>query len=132
MNLSSERMALANITFLVADDDLACEDILIGLPVLENMGIDSCTLLERNRAVIDGTDCAEVGNPSFSASSGVLDRLILSIDEFAYGDQHNDPTERFDRNDTVTEPLDLDRPRHNYFANQRIDDPFPNPDLIEV
>lgn len=123
LNLSSGRMPLTTITFLVADDDLACEDILIGLPVLEHMEIDSRTMLERNRAVLDGTDCANIGNPSAFGASGVLGRLILSREERTYGDQTAS---------AGAEPPDPDRPRQDYFANQQDDDPFPDPDLIGV
>lgn len=55
--LSSERLALRNISFLVADDNLACEDILIGCPVLQHIRIDSKTLLNSNYCALDGTDC---------------------------------------------------------------------------
>ena len=36
LQLSSGQLALANVTFLVADDDLACEELIIGLPVLRH------------------------------------------------------------------------------------------------
>lgn len=38
--LSAGHLALSNITFLVPDDSLACEDLLIGYPVLKNLKID--------------------------------------------------------------------------------------------
>lgn len=68
-------MALKNIKFLVVDNELACEDVLIGLPVLQHRGIDSRTLLERNRAVFDGTDWSSVKKISTDNPSGVLGRL---------------------------------------------------------
>lgn len=43
---SAGKMALINLTFLVADDETACEDILIGLPVLRHLSIYSSTLVE--------------------------------------------------------------------------------------
>lgn len=39
-------LALVNVTFLVADANLAAEDLLIGLPVLRHLGVDSKALLE--------------------------------------------------------------------------------------
>ena len=60
MELSSGRLALTNISFLVSDAALSREEMLIGLPVLQHLGIDSRTFLERNRATLDGTDCSSV------------------------------------------------------------------------
>ena len=40
-------MALRDVPFLVAHDDLAGEDLLVGRPVLSHMGIHSTTMLER-------------------------------------------------------------------------------------
>lgn len=40
LQLSAGHMALLNVTFLVADDDTACKDLLVGLPVLRHLGID--------------------------------------------------------------------------------------------
>lgn len=37
LHLSSDQLVLANVTFLVADDDLACEELLIGLPPVQNL-----------------------------------------------------------------------------------------------
>lgn len=41
-------MALMNVTFLVADDETVCEDLLLGFPVLRYLGVDFPTLLEQN------------------------------------------------------------------------------------
>ena len=56
LHLASGRLALRNITYLVADDEIACEDLLIGLSVLRHLKVDTKTLLETNRASLDGTD----------------------------------------------------------------------------
>lgn len=64
--ISEGRVALQNVRFLFADDYIRCENILIGLPMLELLGIASRTLKERNRTVFDGADCASVNNPSVS------------------------------------------------------------------
>lgn len=34
-------MDLRNVTFLVTDDDTACEDLLVALSVLHHLGTDS-------------------------------------------------------------------------------------------
>lgn len=48
LHLSSDNKALKNIRLLVADDDLACEDLLIGLPGLQPFMLPTCTMLEKN------------------------------------------------------------------------------------
>lgn len=57
MELSSERMALNNIPYLISDATLASKDLLIGHSVLKHLGNDSRTLLERNGAQLDGMNC---------------------------------------------------------------------------
>lgn len=57
LKVSSGRMALLNLKFLVADEDLTSEDLLIGLPVLRHLPIDTKTFLENNRSLLDGMDC---------------------------------------------------------------------------
>ena len=63
MQLAPGQLALANLSFLVTDDDMACEELFIGLPVLLHLQVDTRTFLENNRAVLDGADCSNVGNP---------------------------------------------------------------------
>lgn len=55
--LSSGLMDLLNIRFLVAEEDLTSEDLLMGLPVLRHFRIDSKTLLDNIHISIDGMDC---------------------------------------------------------------------------
>lgn len=52
MNLSAGSLALINITYLVVDDDLAIEDLLIGLPVIQHLGIENKTPLEELQDVL--------------------------------------------------------------------------------
>ena len=58
LGLSAGPLALLNVAFLVTDAQLADEDLLIGLPVLKHLEIDSKTMLERNR------DCLLYTSPS--------------------------------------------------------------------
>lgn len=114
LKLSSGHMALLNVTFLVADDETACEDLLLGLPVLRHLGIDSRTLLERQWSSLDGTDCAGI---THSSGAGRLGRLIVA---------------RMQRNSNAdSEKLDPERPRSDYFHTDRNTDPFPDPFLIQ-
>lgn len=57
LHLSNRELALVTIAFFVAEDDLACEDLLTGLPVLRHLRIDTRTLLEKNCSILDGADC---------------------------------------------------------------------------
>lgn len=78
LHLASGRLALVNVTFLIPDDDLACEDILIGLPVLRHVQVDTRTLLENNRAILDGADCSNVGIPSATDRGGRVSRMMIA------------------------------------------------------
>lgn len=49
MKLSFGRLTLADISLLVSDAVLGSEEMLIGMSVLQHLGIDSRKLLERNR-----------------------------------------------------------------------------------
>lgn len=62
MHLSAGQIALLNVAFLVADSELWNEDLPIGLPLLTHLGIDSSTMLEHNRLILDGTDCSTISN----------------------------------------------------------------------
>lgn len=56
LKLYTGTIALVNLTFLVDDDGLTAEDRLIGLPVLQHLGINSSTLLEQKQDFLDGID----------------------------------------------------------------------------
>lgn len=74
---SMGKSALTNISFLVADEALSCEDILIGLPVLRHLKIDIRTILESHRESLDGMDCSKVGNPT-TLAQGSVGRLMVA------------------------------------------------------
>lgn len=62
LHLASGQLALCNVSFSNADDGLACEDLLIVLPLLQHLCINSKTLLKNNCSELDGTNCADVRN----------------------------------------------------------------------
>ena len=117
LHLSSGLLALVNVTYLVADDTLNCEDLLIGRPVLLHLQVDSRTLLENNRSLLDGTDCSQVGNPTASDQRGLINRIMVA---------------RINRisNDDV-EPLRSDRAKVNHFRSRNETVPFPDPSLLD-
>lgn len=56
IHLSYGQLALRNSTFLVLDDELDTEELLIGVPILGNVKMETRKLLDDKRAVLDGTD----------------------------------------------------------------------------
>lgn len=62
LKLSAGSFALLNVEFLVTDAELAAEDQLIGLSILPHLDVDTKTLLENRRDLLDGTDCSSVKN----------------------------------------------------------------------
>ena len=81
LTLSSGQLALCNISYLVVDGDLTEEQMLIGLPVLQHLKVDTRTLLEQNRNQLDETDCISVGNPSVSSKGTSVKRLKTQNEE---------------------------------------------------
>eukprot|EP00737_Agarophyton_chilense_P004416 gb/GEZJ01005548.1/.p1 GENE.gb/GEZJ01005548.1/~~gb/GEZJ01005548.1/.p1 ORF type:complete len:277 (+),score=18.39 gb/GEZJ01005548.1/:1081-1911(+) len=121
LHLSSGSLALQNITYLVADNDLACEELLIGRPVLRHLRVDTETLLNNNRFALNGADCLEVGNPTVDSDEGYVSCLMV---ERLHKDLHaSDAIQR------IQPPLN--RPRANFHAARQDQDPFPDPSLLD-
>ena len=118
LHLASGQLALANVTFLVADDALACEELLIGLPVLRHLQVDTRTLLENNRLSLDGADCSHVGNPTRDARAGIISRVMIARMNRVQDGEENKTSEG-------------SRPRENYYKARREQDPFPDPSLLD-
>lgn len=66
------------VTFLVADGETACEDLLVGLPVLCHLGIDSRTLIEEKWSSLEETDCSTIANHARDGKTSLLGRLLLA------------------------------------------------------
>lgn len=116
LHLAAGQLALCNISFLVAEDDLACEDMLIGLPVLQHLKVDTKTLLENNRATLDGVDCSKVGQSEKGSTSDHADRLVTRMEALS----RNEASE-----------VDQHRERVNYYQTRQSEDPFPDPSLLD-
>lgn len=54
--LISQKLALSDIIFLVLDDELDTEELLTGLLLLRHMKMDTRTLLDLSRSLLDGMD----------------------------------------------------------------------------
>lgn len=63
-HLFADQLASVNVPFFVADDDLAYNEICIGLPVLRHLQVDTNTLLESSRQEIGSNGCSAIGNPT--------------------------------------------------------------------
>lgn len=81
LQLSMENLALQIMSFLVADNENACEDLIIGLPVLQHLKIESLTLLDSLRDLMDGTDCKKVGNQTTSSHGSVGRLMVASLQQ---------------------------------------------------
>lgn len=57
---SSAPLALLDLNYLFSDCDLAAEDFLPGLPVLQHLDVDTSTLLEERQDVLDASDCVSI------------------------------------------------------------------------
>lgn len=109
-------MALLTVTFLVANDDTACEDLHIALPVLRHLRIDSRTLLEQKWSALFGTDCSNPHRPTSGKNGGHLGRLLVARMQRAGDEPSKTPA--------------ADRPRINFYDNRNSVDSFPDPYLI--
>lgn len=106
------RLALINITHLVADDGLTCEDLLIRLLVLWILETETKTLLEKYLTILDGADCSHIRIAN-SDWDGYVSRLIVSR-----SNQVQDSNAR-----TGKHPK-LDTARVKYFQACLQEDPF--------
>lgn len=71
-------MDLNKVTFIVADYGLACEYVLLELRVLEKLRIDSRTLLERIRGILDDKDCSGI-RKMWRKANCVRNRSLLIV-----------------------------------------------------
>lgn len=97
----------------MTDANLAVENLLIGLPVLQHPGVDTKSLFEKRRDLLCCADCSSIGISHIGMSGGQVSRLMIA---------------RLSRlpNSFVprgTSPVDS-RPRVNYFTIKEKQYPF--------
>lgn len=114
MHLSSGKLALSNVWFVVADDELVCKYVLVVLPVPQYLQFDTRTLLERNRTPLDGVDCSGVDNISTDKRAEDISRMMLC--------RINRATKRFPAEDHHQQ--DERRPFFHHDAARKEPDPF--------
>lgn len=126
LRLSTGPLALTNLKFFVADDELAAEEILIGLPVLRHLGVDTKTMLERDRERLDGADCSALKS---SKNGGSVSRLMIARHNRIVNTPKEDeiPGEQ----GLSGSKLEDRRPRVDYFESKEEEDPFPDESLLD-
>lgn len=123
MHLPSGKLAMMNLSFLVAEGELACENIIIGRSVLGHLSIDTAMLLDRNRQLLDDTDCSAVGNPTVLTGAVFVSRVMTARSNSIPNELLSDPN---------ICKLDPARPRAVFDYQWIEDDPFPNPTLLDM
>lgn len=78
LQLSAGSLALFNDTYLVADNYLAEEDLLIELLVLRHLGVDTRTFLENKQSTLDGSACSNVQYTTLSTSGTRVSRILIA------------------------------------------------------
>lgn len=97
----------------MADADLAAENPLIGLQVLEHLGVDTKPLLEESQDLLDGSDCSSAKSRMSGVRGGRIIRLMVTcLNRVA--NEAVKPVPQTDRNS----------PREDFFKVQEEADPF--------
>ena len=111
-HLESRQLALANVSIFVAGEAVACEDLLVGVPVFQGLQVGPRTL-EGNRAILDGFNCSHVGSPMIGDRVGTVSLMMIA--------RLNGVRDDTDTSYIVTQPAD--RPRVNFNTARTEPDP---------
>lgn len=66
------------VTFIVPYDELAAEDVLLRLPLQQNFGIDTNTMLDKNRKKINGAGCSDIQLNVSEGGTGNVERVMIA------------------------------------------------------
>lgn len=78
LRLSSAQPALRNVVFSWLTGTLACEDLLVFLPVLQHPEVDRRTLLNLV-TILNESDCSTVSNPATGSKVTVVNLLTAPL-----------------------------------------------------
>ena len=155
LRVASGKPALQNISYLIVDGELDPEDVLIGRPVLQHLGVDTATLLDLNREKLHDPDCDNVGNPSIYGNQIRINRITVSsktkegndhtataadpeniYTSISTGEQVTAESDSFAEmpqnvNQQSPESFSNGRPSKNYFKIRSEPDPFPDESLLD-
>ena len=133
LQLRTGSMGIQNMSFLISDDRLTGEPLIIGRPALQHMRVDTKTLLEERYSELNGIDCSSIGNPTMSSKAGYVSRLMISrVQDAPQGNKAR--VKNSDAKPIATTPIALhnpDRPRVSYFDSRNEKDPFPDCNLLD-
>lgn len=119
LHLSPEPMAVVNVVYMVADEDLVVEKFFIGSPVLENL--DTKKILKDRRDLPEGAECSLVRSIIYGARRGPVRGMIIAlIKVLGNGNVH------------ILLELAQGRPRVDYLKVRKDLDLFPDASLSEL
>lgn len=72
---------------MVEDDKLAADGILLGLPLIQNLGILTKTMLEKHCDNRDGADCSNIQRNLSGGATGKVGRLMIARINRLLGDE---------------------------------------------
>lgn len=91
-------LAFCNVTFLVPEDELAAEDVLLGLHLLKTLRIVIKKMLEEYHENLDGADCSDF-QPNVSVGRmGKSGRVMIATLNHLHGDEPRKATSNYDLN----------------------------------
>lgn len=119
LRLAAGPLALGNMTVLVADADLAAENVFIGLSVFQHLGVDTKTLFEERRDLLDCANCFAIKAASAGIRGVQVSRLMITRVHRVSNDFVED-----------NHCKDYSRARINYYNVNEEADPFPGASLL--
>lgn len=78
LELSARHLTISDVSFLVADDYLSCEDYLVCFPVMKHSGIYSRKLLAKKRAKLNGTHFPTIDPPALTKKWVNMGLLVIT------------------------------------------------------
>ena len=132
LHVISGPLALCNVSYLVINGELAPEQLLIGRPVLKHLGVDTSTLLDKNRLSLDGHDCIDVGNPTAYVRRMMLSRISgNSSSANLQNEETSSQTADATNSSNNLTSMEVVRPRKNYFVVRDEPDTLPEDFSLE-
>lgn len=118
LHLPISQIVLKYIKSLIADDKVESEDLLMGLPGLHHLRIDTKKQLEENIHDLNGTNCSF--EDTQRKERGRLERLMNArLNRQEVG------------NFAIFSEANANRPRINCHTTQKEEDQFPDPSLLD-
>ena len=94
--------------------------LVIGLPVLKHLQVDTRTLLEKNRAALDGVEYTDVGNPT-TLQGGAVSRIMIARLSRLREEEFKTPDDG-----------KSDRPRVNFYDARSEEDLLPDSSPLDL